>query len=243
MSKLQQLHISQIGILVHKACLKQSCWFGFRIRSKSELPWALITTKQTNQIYCLVLSLFRVRANGLEIHICSCSDKGWILPGCRHRSALLLYVVLTWGTTRQLTAMTPELLSLQAFQSQLTRLDQVTLAPATLPPMLPTAENLCICHNPTPKVCQTCRAVWIREKSVLGTNLQGRKQGRREGKVGQERRAGEEDRGVEPSFWKHVYTAAPSRWHSKQESCEFGEESGSEKQDRGNWRTDWQWAL
>lgn len=64
------------------------------------------------------------------------------------------------------------------------------------------AENLFICHNPHPQSLPNRQSsLEQREKSVLGTNLQGRKQGRPKVKAEWDRGAGGEAMDLEPSFW------------------------------------------
>lgn len=103
--------------------------------------------------------------------------------------ALLLYVVLTRGTEWQAMPRAPELL--QAFQSGVTTLDQVTLAQDTVAPMLPQLRVFLSATTSHPQSLPKCRAVWSREREkFLGTHLQGRKQGRPEVRAGSDRGVG-----------------------------------------------------
>lgn len=136
-----------------------------------------------------MLSFFRIRPNGLGIHVCSSSDKGWVLPGCRHRSALLLYVILTWGTEWQAMPRASELL--QAFQTRVTILDQVNLAQGSgscAPLQLRIFLSATTSH---PQSLPKCRAVWSREREKCFRNTSsGQKAGQAEVRAGSDRGVG-----------------------------------------------------
>lgn len=167
--------------------------------------------------------------------ICSCSDKGWILPGCRHWSALLLPVALTWGTAWQAMA---------RHQSFLYRLSKTNRQYETKPLCLlrllwlPTPpESFHLLQPPFPKLAKHAEQFGAEREECFRYKSSGQKAGqaRGEGRIGHRSRRG--SHGCGTLLLEACLHCCPERL-TQQESCDIPEEPGAEKQDRGNWRTD-----